>query len=255
MTVDYCQQALRMRPAEAIMLNQPKLSPDLSNLVSVPFRASLPPELSELPAHIVQEYLAPVAAALHAVKAPRIGNILPTAYDHDTTQRKMIAGITIFTAALVLVFSMLFVKEFLAVTRMKSSVGRVKAALAGSSQELATFRTLETEVGKFKQPLELLNKHNSLPNPTAALAALNLPVSGDYQIKGVTVNSGEGGSNIRIEGTLNGSSYSNTQTLYEKFVAQVAQLPGFVAVSGSVDVNQKSVSIQTRYIGKGQKTK
>jgi hypothetical protein len=255
MTVDYCHQTLRMRPAEAVMLNQPKLSPDLSQFVSVPLRASLPPGLSELPAHIVQDYLAPIAAALLVVKAPRIGNILPTAYEQATMHKKMIAGVTVFTAALVLVFSMLFVKEFLAVSRLKSSIGRVKAALGSSSQELATFRKLETEVGQLKQPLELVNKYNSSPNPSAALAALNLPVSGDYQIKGVTVHSIGDGLNIQIEGTLISSGYSNTQALYEKLVAQVAQLPGYEAVSGKVDIKQKTVSIQARYVGKGQKNR
>lgn len=255
MTVDYCQQTLRMRPTEAVMLNQTKLSPDLSQFVSIPLRASLPPGLSELPDHIAQDYLAPVAAALLVVKAPRIGNILPTAYGQATVHKKMIAGITAFTATLVLVFSMLFVKELLAVSRLESSIGRVKAVLGRSSQELASFRKLETEVGQLKLPLELVNKYNSSPNPSAALAALNLPVSGDYQIKGVTVNGVEGGLNVKIEGTLNSSGYSNTQALYEKLVAQVAQLPGYAAVSGKVDIKEKTVSIQARYVGKGPKNK
>jgi hypothetical protein len=255
MTVDYCLQTLRIRPAEAITLNQPQLSPDLSQFVSIPLKAALPPGLSELPAHIVQDYLAPVAAALLVVKAPRTGNILPAAYGQAAVHKNMIAGVTAVTAALVLVFSMLFVKEYLAVSQLKSSIGRAKAALGSSSQELATFRKLETEVGRLKQPLELVNKYNSLPNPSAALAALYLPVSRDYQIKGVAVHSVEGGLSIQIEGTLNGAGFSNTQALYEKLVAQVAQLPGLVAVSGKVDINQKTVSIQARYAGKGPKNR
>ncbi|MDD2851523.1 MAG: hypothetical protein PHY09_06425 [Desulfuromonadaceae bacterium] len=255
MTVDYCFQSLRLRPIEAVMLNQPKFSLDLSHLVSIPFRAALPPELTDLPAYIVQEYLAPVAAALHAVTSPRTGNILPSGYTRDAVHKKIFAGATLFMALLSLVAALLFVKEFMAVSRLKSSISGIKTELRDSAQELAAFRALEKDVGQFKQPLELINKHNASANPATALAALHLPVSEDYQIKSVSVQNGVGWTNIRIEGTLNGSGYSNTQALYEKFVAQVAQLPGLTAVSGNVDVKLKSVNIQARYIDKGPKSK
>jgi cell division protein FtsB len=237
------------------MINQPKLSPDLSHLVSVPYRESLPPELAGLPPHITQEYLPPVAAALHFLNTPSDGNISPSHYTRSTMNRKIFARATLLTAFLALAVSILLVKELVAVSRLKASINRVKITLSGSAKELADFRKLDSEVKQLKQPIEVLNGHNSSLNPSAALVALNLPVSADYQIKGVTLQRSGERLELQIEGTLTNSNYSNTQGAYEKLLAQVAQLPGYAAVSGNVDIMQRTYSILARYDGGGQKSR
>ena len=110
-------------------------------------------------------------------------------------------------------------------------------------------------MSRLKQPLDVVNKHNISLNPAAALAALALPPSGEYVIKGATVQSGANGLDVQLQGTINASIYSDTQALYESLVARVAKLPGYSVVSSSIDIRQKTFSIQARYNSGGKPVK
>jgi hypothetical protein len=255
MTVDYCLQTLRVRPFEAIILNMDELSGDLSSLVSVPLRSVLLPQLRDLPPSMIREYLAPIAAALHSVKSPRIGNILPSDYATFCKHKKLLSVTAKLICALVLLLGGYLVKELMTISELKSKIGRARIELSGAANELATFRTLDEEVSRLKQPLDVVNKHNITLNPAAALAALALPVSGEYVIKGATVQSGVNGLDVQLQGVINASIYSDTQALYENLVARIAKLPGYSVASSSIDIRQKTFSIQARYNSGGKPAK
>ncbi len=255
MTVDYCLQTLRVRPFEATILNMDELSEDLSSLVSVPLRSMLLPQLRDLPPYMIQEYLAPIAAALHSVKSPRIGNILPSDYAAFCKHKKLLSVTAKLIFALVLLLGGYLVKELMTISELKSKIGRARIELSGAANELATFRTLDEEVSRLKQPLDVVNKHTISLNPAAALAALALPVSEEYVIKGATVQSGANGLDVQLQGVINASIYSDTQALYESLVAKIAKLPGYSVVSSTIDIRQKTFSIQARYNSGGKPVK
>ena len=255
MTVDYCFQSLRVRPFEVVMLNQPELSVEISPLVSVPYRSSLPPQLAELSPHIIQDYLAPVAAALHSVESPAIGNIIPADYAAFSINRKILTAAAVSMVVLSLILAVYLVKESITISGLKSGTGRTRTELSGSAGEIAAFRKLDAEVNQLKQPLDFINKHNLSLNPAAALAALNLPESGSYMIKGITVQSGEGFLSVQVEGVTNASGYGDTQAAFEEVVARIARIPGYAVSSSRVDIKQKTFSIQARYNGGGKQAR
>jgi hypothetical protein len=255
MTVDYSFQALRIRPVEAVMLNQAKWSEHLAPTISVPFKSGLLPQLTDLPLNIIQDYLAPVAAAIHSVESPRIGNMVPSSYLTFIMQKMLFKFITIMMLILTVLFAGYLVAEQKAVFALKAKNGRIRTELSGSANELATFRKLDAEVTRLKQPLEFANKHNSLLNPAKALAALELPKSREYTIRGVTVQTGEGSVNVQFEGAITASSFGDTQALYERLVAHVGTLAGYSVLSSKVDIKQKTFSIQARYNGGGARGK
>lgn len=255
MTIDYCFQSLRIRPVEVVMLNQSELAVDFCPLVSIPYRSSLPPQLDNQLHHIIQDYLAPIAAALNAVEAPRSGNILPSEYAAFSTQKRVLAAAAMLMFFLTLLLGGYLVKEGMAISGLKSKIGRIRTELSGSANELATFRKLDAEVNQLKEPLEFVSKHNVSLNPAAALAALKLPEPRSYTINGIIVQSGEKLLNVQIDGTINAAGYSDTQASFEKLVAQVAQLPGYTVASSSIDIKQRSFSIQARFNGGKQQGK
>lgn len=255
MTVDYCFQSLRIRPCEAVMLNQPERSGELDHLISVPYRTSAPPALNGLPSHIVQDYLAPVAAALHSVTDPHSGNILPSGYAAFTLHKRILTTAAMVMVVLALLCGWYLVKESMAIAALNTKINRLRTELSGSANELATFRKLDEEVNRLKQPLESVNRHNALLNPATALAALKLPETPEYVIRGVSVSSGDAALNVNLQGVINASIYSDTQAVFESLVAGLAKLPGYSVVSSAIDIKQKTFSIQTRYVGKGQSAK
>lgn len=255
MTVDYCFQSLRVRPLEAVMINQHELSEDLSLLVSVPTRSELPPQLGGVAPHLIQDYLAPISAAVHSVTSPRIGSILPSDYAVFSRRKKILTIAVICMCAATLLLGGILVNELRMSTRLKGNITRLRTELSGSANELATFRTLDEEVNRLKQPLEAVNKHNSSLNPATALAALTLPESPEYVIKGVTAQAGATGIDVQLQGAINASIYSDTQAAFENVVSRVAKLPGYSVVSSVIDIRQKTFSIQARYNSGGQASK
>ena len=250
MTIDYCLQTLRVRPIEAVMLNQSELSGEHPPHISVPYRASLPPQLANVPPHIIQEYLAPVAAALHRTESPGIGTILPSDYALFSTHKKLLTASAAVMCLLALLLTGYLVTEWLVISDLKSKVGRARTELSGSASEIAAFKKLDAEVNKLKQPLDFINKHNISLNPAAALAALVLPESRNYLVKGVTIRSGEGALEVQIDGTIEASGYSDTQAVFEETVARIAAIPGYAVSSSTVDIKQKNFTVQARYNGR-----
>ena len=255
MTVDYCLQTLRVRPFEAVLLNQPDPSEDLSPLVSVPYRVSLPPRLKDVPSHIIQDYLAPVATILHSTDSPRFGNILPADYADFKTHKKMFTTATMLMLLLTLGLAGYLVTERMIISGLDSDIGRIRTELSGSANDLATFRKLDADANLLKQPLDFINKHTSTLNPATALAALALPESGDYTIREITVRNGDEFLTVQIEGAIFASGYRDAQDIFEKLVALIAKIQGYAISSSSLDIKQKSFSVQARYNGGGQKGK
>lgn len=255
MTVDYCFQSLRVRPFEAVMLNQPELSEELSHLVSVPYRSTLPSQLKELPPHIIQDYFAPVAAALHFVTSPRIGNISPSGYADFTMHKKLLASAATFMFVLALLISGYLVKELMVISDLRSTISKKRSELSLGAAELAKFRKLDDEVNQLKQPLEFVNKYSATVSPAAALAALTLPEISEAVIKGVTVQSSGSVIDVKLEGVVNASIYSDAQARFEELVARLAKLPGYSVSSSTIDIKHKTFVIMARYNSGGQPVK
>jgi len=255
MTVDYCFQSLRMRPTEVVMINQPERADELSHLVSVPYRSVLPPRLDNMPPRIIQDYLAPVAAAMHSVDSPGMGNIMPSDYAAFTMHKKVFAVTTIVLSLFILLLTGYLVKETMTISALKSKIGRMRTELSGSAGEIATFRKLDAETNRLKQPLDLINKQNSTLNPATALAALILPESGDYTIEGIIIKSESNVLNVQIYGAITVSGYRNTQASFEKLVALIAKIPEYTISSSKIDIKSKSFGIQARYNGGGPKSR
>jgi len=253
MTLDYCFQALRVKPMEAVILQQTETGGEQPTPLSVPLRSALPAVLTSVPHDIIADYIAPLAAAIHYVESPRIGSILPSDYAAFITHKKLLTAAALLMFVLALLCGGYFVTEMMIISELKSKIGKARIELSGSGSEIDAFKKLDAEVTLLKQPLDFSNKRNSSPNPAKALAALILPESPEYMIKGITIQSEGSSLPVQITGTINASGYSNTQASFEKLVAHVAKLPGYGVSSSSVDIKQKTFGIQARYSSGGNR--
>lgn len=252
MTLDYCFQTLRMRPLEAVMLNQSEIPDEQFPLLSVPLRSSTIPKLENVPDYIITDYLAPLAAALHYFESPRSGTIMPAEYSSFSAHKKIFTTSAILVAVLTVLLGGYLAAEWMILSELKSKIAQTRTELSGSAGEIATFRKLDAEANLLKQPLDFINKNNLLLNPASALAALTLPASERYAIKLITIQNGEGFLGVRIEGNINSSGFSETQATFEAIVDHLGKIPGYLVSSSSVDIKQKTFGIQARYNGIGK---
>jgi len=255
MTLDYCVQSLRVSPLEAVMLDQSESYSELSQFISVPFRSAMPPRLANIPYYTVQVYLAPLAAALHYSESPDIGDIRPANYISFSRNKKLFATLSIIVFTAVLLLSGYLVAESMLASDLRVRISQLRSELGSASEELATYRKLDAEANLLKQQIDFINRHNSSLDPTAALASLVLPASVGYSIKGVNIQNEEGFLTVRIEGDINASGFSETQSTFEWIVGQLAKIPGYIILSSSVDIKQKSFNVQARYNGIGKQVK
>lgn len=255
MTLDYCFQTLRLQPAEAIMINRHHPAEETSGFISAPFHTLFPPLLETLPDNTAMDYLAPLAAALHAVTEPRTGSIMPRDYVVYARHKRLLTIAILFLCLVAFLCGGLLVAELRSNGTLKSAVAAARSRLSGSARDLADFHKLDTEVTQLKQPLDVVNSHNAALNPATALAALQIPPAAAYLIKSVTVQKGDKSLTVQIDGIINASSFSDTQHAYEGLVAHVKGLPGYSITSSKVDVKQKGFSIVAGYNGTGGKGK
>lgn len=255
MTIDYCFQTLRVKPAEAVMFNPVDTLEETSDALAVPCKSVCPLALSTVPHDIVRDYIAPLAAALHNAESPGECDILPVDYVSFKQNKKILASGAMLLAALVVLLAGLVVAERMTIADQKSRIGVLRTHLGGSGAEVASYRQLDDEIKALDNPLAFINKLNTALNPEAALASLALPGTTNCSLKAITLKKGDNVVNIHLDGTISASGFQETQTAFEEFVELMKKTPGYALVSSSVDVKQKTFSVEARYSGSGQQGK
>lgn len=254
MTVDYCFQTLRIKPMETIFINMPDVEAGSLDTISVRHRSSLPHSLSTLSPEIATYYLAPFAAAIHYMEAPRSGDITPSDYLSYKLHRKLLKSSTMAVIVLLMIFTTLLIMGQATVNRLQNRIKTLKVELKSGPDELAAFKKLDSEVEKLKQPLDFVNRQSTAFNPAVTLAALNIPFSQDRIIKSITVQNDSTGATVHISGSVIGVGYSDTQAAFEKFVTLISALPGYSITASNIDIKQKTFSVQAQFKNvKGQR--
>ncbi len=255
MTIDYCFQSLRVRPTEAVMLSPAPESGEPSLALAIPFNSVCPMALAGVPHHVAQEYLAPLAAALHHCESPGECDILPADYLSFKQNKRILSAGTTILVVLALLLAGLVMTERMVISDLASRINALRAHLGGAVAEVAAYRKLDEETKALGSPIAFLNKLATSRNPGAALAALTPPGATNCSYKGITLKKGEGVINVHLEGVISATGYQETQTVFEGLVESVGKLPGYSVVSGAVDVKQKTFAIEARYGGAGHQGK
>ena len=249
MTMDYCFQSLRVKPAEVIVLNPG----DAALPHSIQGKSFSPPALAEIPSEIAAVYLAPLAAALHYGVSPEDGDILPKDYVTYTRNKKIIATSAMVIVLLTLILGCLTFSEWKKVAELRSKINAVKVRLEKSGEELSTYRKLDQQTTTKAHVIAYLNRSNDATDPETALASLTLAKTEHCVITGISLRSGEGFVEASIKGEITSSGYRETQTFFEGAVQQVNRIPGYVVTSSTVDVKQKTFGIEARYSAPGSR--
>ena len=253
MTLDYCLQSLRVKPVEAVLLDQSGAPDAVFPLLSVPLSLARPPALAGASREMVSDYLAPLAAALHFLEAPERGDLRPTDYASFSRSKRILATSSMVIGAAALVLAVRSWTEMTVISDLKSDIAKQRTALSGSSQEMAKYLKLEAELKSLGEPLENLRKQRSSPQKAAALASLTLPATPEYCFTGISIQDGAGALEVRIEGEIGSTGYGQVQATFESIVGQIGKIPGYAISSSHLDVTRKTFAIKARYHATGEK--
>jgi cell division protein FtsL len=255
MTLDYCFQTIRVKPVEAVMLKQSEIMEEEYPLLSVPMKTSQSSLLEGVPHHILADYLAPLAAAMHYFKSPRVGDILPSDYVSFSRSKKMLSTAGMLMIALAIVLAGFALMQWMVISDLKSGIGTLRSNLSRSNEELANFRKLDDKLKSLSKPLEIIKNNSSALNPAEALASLTLPNTQEYYIKGISIQNGAGFLNVQIDGDITASGFGAIQATFEWIVEQLGKIPGYSVSSSALDIKLKTFKIQARYNGVGKQGK
>jgi len=255
MTLDYCFQTMRVRPVEAVMLNQSEIMDEQFPLLSVPMKTLRSPRLEGVPQHILADYLAPISAALHYFNNPNSGDILPSDYVSFMTNKKVLTTAGMLMVALAVLLAGFALMQWMVISELKTDNGRLRANLSSAKEEIAAFRKLDEKLHSLSKPLEIIKNNSSSLNPAEALAALTLPKSEEYYIKGISIQAGTGFLSVQIDGDITVSGLGSIQATFEWIVEQLGKIPGYAVSSSTIDIKQKAFKIQARYNGVGKQGK
>jgi len=253
MTIDYCFQSLRIRPAEALLLNIHESLTEPRQQIGIKIRlASLPP-LAALAPDMAENFIAPLAAALHYADTPSLCDITPADYVTFTQGKKYLSVAIMVLFVISTILCGLILTERLAISDLKSTVAITRGQLAKAGEELESYRKLDDEAKKFGRPIEDLNKLSALISPAAALAPLYTLNSPACSLRQLSTQKGDGFIGVHLEGDLRAGSYGETQRIYEETLARLIRIPGYAINSSTVDINKKSFVIEARFSsGAGQ---
>ena len=252
MTLDYCLQSLRLKPVQAVLLDQSETPDDGLGFLSVPLSRARPAALASASREMVSDYLAPLAAALHFLEAPERGDLRPADYASFSRSKRILAASSLAIGAAALVLAVRSVTEMTVISDLKSDIARQRTALSGSGQELAKYLRLDAQMKSLSEPLENLRKQRSSLQKAAALASLSLPATPQYRFTGISIQDGAGALEVRIEGDIGSTGYGEVQATFEGIVGQLGKIPGYAISSSHLDVTRKSFAIKARYRGTGE---
>ncbi len=250
MTLDYGLQSLRMTTVESVLLTRQETPDEFATLLTVPMKYSFPPALDGVPDHLATAYIAPLAAVMHYFEAPRTGDILPWEYVSEKQIRSMLSWGSRLMVALALIATGCAIAEYINISDLKTGIVNIRSRLSAASDELATYKKFDREVKHLQQAITLIHSGKA-----TAIASLSRLDSQEFSINGLSIQDQEGFMNVRIDGDINVSGFSNVQAVFEMIIERLSKLPGFTVLSSNLAITQKTFSIQARYVGAGQQAR
>jgi len=224
MTIDYSFQTLRIRTSEVILLNIP-LPPESWQQPSAPISRGTIPSLSHIPETWHESYLAPLAATVHHVEAPTLGDLAPPDY------LKFLKGERIFrrtTAAMLLASIFLAgmtITERLAIAELEASVSRLRGGLAPYTGKLDGYRKLDSEIEKYSRHIQYLNMAGARTGQASSLAGLSSLNGSGCSLRLVKTESSDNFIKVHIEGGIKSEGYEDAQKIYEESAALLSADP------------------------------
>ena len=239
MTLDYCFQALRVRPSRTIVLN---CGQDAQ--LPKPLTLFTPEGIIPVSHELQQEYLPNLAVIAFMAKSKK--DLRPKNYlialNHQNLLRKgawaFLAGaLVVFLLALNLIFSILSLRSELDTARQREST---------IPEYLASYHDVKQE-RVIAEPL-ITAMNTQLSTPTLPELLANLPdfPGNAVSIDSLTVKKTDDATSLHLSGTFTEKTYAALQSRFEDLLGRLSQLKELTAASQQLDQKSQVFTIEMK---------
>jgi len=237
MTLDYCFQALRIRPTITIALN--------ASEPPSPMKKFEPPEEIQRQSDISFEYQHLLAALAYPL--PKEQQLLPEEYTNELANQDILSwGIKIFsTAILITVF--LAAYFLYSITSLKKDIALLRLKDLDLHPVLAAYNEAAQERGKIEPLLNAISAENAMPSVPALLKILPPPPPHPASVKFLTVKRDKDTITFQLSGAISSPNYAAAQDIFEQYALKIAAVPGVTVTTRKMESKEQTFTIEAGY--------
>jgi len=245
MTIAHCRQTLRVNPARVVFRDRPEARESTVNPI-------IPRAAMKYPSHVtafketIEEYITPIAAALHEKTLPSC-DLLPEGYRGIFTQRKILA----YAAAVLLVLSLIGVGyigiKLYDIMLTKKEISALRQTIGVRQPIIGDFTRTSKELQKVMPPITFMNQINTSPDIQQVLVSLQTLSMPGVNIGAITISNGKEACLISIEGNIKAKTFSDLQLNYQNVTDGLKKIKEFETVSQSLDLAMQNFKIELKW--------
>ncbi|MCC6503373.1 MAG: hypothetical protein IT362_09590 [Deltaproteobacteria bacterium] len=236
MTVNYCRQSLRVLPSVVMFagrLGQADAAASVRGAKSACFR----PQVASI---MAREALSDFTAPVLALKPQAAFDISPDAYRAEKLKTTLLKYSSIAFAAMA---AFLLIMTYSALRDAGAAKQELQASLAALPDIDAVVTSHESRKAEFERYvpfINILNQGASAPDPAALLSAFPGLDTSRITFSLINITPSDGALKVRLEGSIRASSYSSTQSYFEKFAASFSRIKGSQIVEQRLLIKEKT---------------
>lgn len=242
MTMDYCFQALRVRPERVLVLNP---AHPLDPLAAPPLLEPLALDAAlhaELPPSIMQEFLIPFLLA--AWPHPPHADLMPEQYQAALRQQKLLRTATTWFGGGTALLLLLSALQLVSLNRLQTDI----SALINREGGLTTIHQAHRQALKQRdqvQPmitaLSDLLAAADIPSTLVALNNLHIP---ETRFTGLVVKRDKGVVGLQLSGTVSATGFAASQERFEAVLKALQQIKGMTLGTHRLDPKNQTFTIE-----------
>lgn len=236
MTLDYCFQTLRVKPAKTIALNGGPLQPPLT---------PLPPECNvPAPGDLQQEYLPHLAVM--ASTGMGSGDLRPQTYitdlKHQNLLRRAVRGFSIGCLAA----SLLGIYSLFSILSLQGEIETLRQREHAVPSLLSSYNALQQERSLVEPNITTMNRLQSGQTLPELLAILPEFARETVHINSLMTSKTGETITLRLSGTITEKTFAAAQSRFEEILARLAELNGFTISSQQFEQLTKIFTVEIK---------
>lgn len=244
MTLDYCFQTLRMRPAKVIALNlkdaENEADQPSPRLTPVP-----PPSCINADQELLLDYTVPLMLA--AVPQLATTNLLPGPYSEEISKQALLRKTAMAFLAGSMILLILLSVKFISMRTVMEEIAELKHHEPKLSAMYQAHQQARKERDSDQPLITAMNGILSPPDIPRLLVAFDAVRTPGVTITNLSASKGEDSITLQLSGAMAATSFAAAQSQFESFLATLQKLPGVSVTTRQIDQTRKTFSIGATY--------
>lgn len=214
MTVNYCRQSLRVLPSIVMFTGGLGRSEGAATLRGVPTACLNSPVQAALPRESLADFTVPVLA----LEPGAAFDISPAAYRSEKLKTRLLKYSSTAFAAMAAFLAVISYMTLREAGAAKKELLADLSTLQDIERVVSEYRASKEQFERYIPVIETINKASASPDPARLMAALSALDMERITLGVINIVPADGSLRMRLEGSVRASSYSSTQSYFERFV-------------------------------------